>query len=525
MNRVHVVLACGLLLPASAQAQDAALVTKVGTDTIAVETFTLTPARLEGELVTRGMGPRWKYSGDVVRGTIPVLHTAAYNAAATDTMPLQTANLTFVGDSVFAEVTAGGTTTTQRLASRHGALPLINLAFSFVQVATMQMSALRQDSADIPFFVVSGGQSLHSRLRRLAPDSFALALGGVDLLLKTDAHGRILRGAVPAQNVTIERSIGGPIRLEVAKPDYSAPADARYTAEPVVIPTPHGHTLAGTLTLPKQRSDRVPVVVTISGSGLQDRDEALLHVRGYRPFRQIAEALAEAGIGVLRYDDRGFGESKGNGANATLLDFASDTRAVLDYLRTRSDVASDKLFLLGHSEGGMVAPLVASTDSALRGIVLLAGTSRTGRRVLDYQNRYAVDRQTTLSAAARDSLYHKAVAALDSIPASQSWIRYFLDYDPLPTVRRVKVPVLILQGATDRQVTPDQAEELAAALRAAGNRGVDVHVLPDVNHLFLLDPSGDPAGYSGLKDTQVVTNAVDLVRNWVVKHAKTSEDK
>lgn len=518
MMRKYVVLACALLLPAAAHAQADALVVKVGKDTIAVETFTLTSTRLEGELVTRGMGPRWKYSGDVVAGRITVLRTATYNA--NDTTALQTARLTFAEDSVFADVTARGNTTTQRLASVRGALPLINLAFSFVQLATMQMSALQQDSADVPFFTVSGGQSLTSRLRRLAPDSFSLALGGVDLVMKTDAHGRILRGAVPAQNVTIERSTGGQARLEVVKPDYSAPADARYTAEAVVIPTPQGHTLAGTLTLPKQRSGRVPVVVTISGSGLQDRDEALLPVKGYRPFRQIAEALAEVGIGVLRYDDRGYGESTGSGANATLLDFAADTRAVLAYLRTRSDVAADRLFLLGHSEGGIIAPVVAATDSALRGIALLAATSRTGRRVLEYQNRYAVDRRTALSAAARDSLYHKAVTMLDSIPASQSWIRHFLDYDPLPTVRLVKVPVLILQGATDRQVTPDQAEELAAALRAAGNQAVDVHVLPDVNHLFLRDPSGDPAGYGGLKDTQVVTNAVDLIRNWMVKQAK-----
>jgi hypothetical protein len=309
------------------------------------------------------------------------------------------------------------------------------------------------------------------------------------------------------------------------KPDYSAPAGAPYTAEAVVIPTPPGHALAGTLTLPKQRRGRVPVVVTISGSGLQDRDETLLSVQGYRPFRQIAEALAGAGIGVLRYDDRGYGESTGSGASATLLDFAADTRAVLAYLRTRSDVSADRLFLLGHSEGGIIAPLVASTDPGVRGIALLAGTSRTGRRVIEYQNRYAIDRRTELSATARDSLYQKAVSMLDSIPASQAWIRHFLDYDPLPAVRGVKVPVLILHGATDRQVTADQAEELAATLRAAGNKAVDVHVLPDVNHIFLLDPSGDPAGYGGLKNKQVVADAVDLLRNWVVQHAKMSEDK
>lgn len=520
MNRMQVALAGALLLPATAYAQADVLVVKVGADTIAVETFTLTATHLEGELVTRGMGPRLKYSGDVVMGRISELRTAAYNASTTDTTALQTARLTFAEDSVFADVTASGRTTAQRLASMRGALPLINLAFSFVQLATMQMSALQQDSADIPFFMVSGGQLLTGRLRRLKPDSFVHTLGGVNLVLKTDAQGRILSGAVPAQNVTIERSAGGAVRLESVKPDYSAPDGARYTAEPIVIPTPQGHTLAGTLTLPEQRTGRVPVVVTISGSGLQDRDETLLAVRGYRPFRQFAEALAEAGIGVLRYDDRGFGESTGSPASATLLDFAADARAVLAYLRTRSDVSPDRLFLLGHSEGGIIAPLIASTDPGVRAIALLAGTSRTGRRVLEYQNRYAIDRQTELSETARDSMYNAAVAMLDSIPASQAWIRHFLDYDPLPAVRRVKVPVLILHGATDRQVTADQAEELAAALRAAGNRAVDVHVLADVNHLFLRDPSGDPAGYSGLKDTQVVASAVDLVRNWVVKHAK-----
>src|SRR6185295_11386276 len=127
----------------------------------------------------------------------------------------------------------------------------------------------------------------------------------------------------------------------------------------------------------------VPAIVTVTGSGLEERDEAIPPLKGYRPFRQIADTLGRRGIAVLRMDDRGFGESGGDGNAATSADFAQDIRAGLAYLRTRSEVDGSRLGLVGHSEGGLIAPLVAKQEgTALKGIVLLAGTAYTGRQIM-----------------------------------------------------------------------------------------------------------------------------------------------
>jgi uncharacterized protein len=169
------------------------------------------------------------------------------------------------------------------------------------------------------------------------------------------------------------------------KPDYSAPADAPYIAEEVVVKTPAGHTLAGTLTLPKGASRAQPVsaIVTVTGSGPQDRDENI-GLQGFRPFRQIADLLARRGIAVLRMDDRGTGASGGTFKGSTSADFAEDVRAGLAYLRTRPEIRADRLGVLGHSEGALIAPMVAEKEPTLRAIVLLAGIAQPGRSALHF---------------------------------------------------------------------------------------------------------------------------------------------
>src|SRR5215510_6809263 len=141
-----------------------------------------------------------------------------------------------------------------------------------------------------------------------------------------------------------------------------------------MVKTPAGHTLAGTLTLPKGTNAKAPVgaIVTSTGSGPQDRDENI-GLQGYRPFRQIADSLARRGIAVLRMDDRGTGASGGTFKGSTSADFAEDVRAGLAYLRTRPEIKGDRLGVLGHSEGAVIAPMVADQEPTLRAIVLLAG--------------------------------------------------------------------------------------------------------------------------------------------------------
>ena len=196
-------------------------------------------------------------------------------------------------------------------------------------------------------------------------------------------------------------------------------------------------------------------------------------------------------------------------------DFADDIRAGLVYLRSRPDIDAARLGLIGHSEGGLIAPMVAADDPSLRAIVLMAGPSQTGRTILDYQQRFAIERNTLLSAAQRDSAYRRVPGLLDSLATALPWMKFFLDYDPLATARRVKVPTLILQGETDRQVTAPQAQALAKALRAGGNHDVTVHVFADANHLFVQDPNGNPAGYAALPRGAIRSDVLATLVDWL----------
>lgn len=305
------------------------------------------------------------------------------------------------------------------------------------------------------------------------------------------------------------------------RPDYSAPADAPYTAEDVAIPTPAGHTLAGTLTVPKDAATRVPAVVLISGSGPQDRDGATPAVPGYRFFRQIADSLGRRGIAVLRLDDRGWGASGGDVMSATTDDLAADTRAAVEWLRARAGIDAARVGLVGHSEGAIIAPMLAVADERIRAIALLAGPSWTGRRILDFQLREAL-RGQGLAGAALDSAFAKAAAERDAAAAGVPWVRWFMDYDPLPTARRVRAPVLILHGQMDRQVTAEQAGELGAAL-SQGGRTVTLRLFPGLNHLFLADPAGtaDPAHYAALPSKQVPAEVLGALADWLSERLGT----
>jgi dienelactone hydrolase len=297
--------------------------------------------------------------------------------------------------------------------------------------------------------------------------------------------------------------------------DYSAPADAPYAAEEVTVTVPQGgHTLAGTLTLPANARGRLPAVVLITGSGPQDRDSAIPGLDGYAFFRQLADTLGRRGVAVLRLDDRGWGASTGDAAGATSADFADDVRAAVAYLRTRGEVDPRRIGLVGHSEGGMIAPMVAVGDRRLRAVALLAAPAWSGVRVSDHQLREVwraaglTEEQMVEAAAANDVLR-------EEMAARTPWLRFWLDHDPLPAARRLRLPVLILQGETDRQVTAGQAHELAAAIREGGNRDVTVRVFADVNHLFLHDPDGTPQGYSALDSMAVPGEVLGVLADWL----------
>jgi dipeptidyl aminopeptidase/acylaminoacyl peptidase len=306
------------------------------------------------------------------------------------------------------------------------------------------------------------------------------------------------------------------------KPDYSAPADAPYTAEDVVVKTPAGHTLAGTLTLPKGASLKQPVsaIVTVTGSGPQDRDENI-GLQGFRPFRQLADALGRRGIAVLRMDDRGTGSSGGTFKGSTSADFAEDIRAGLAYLRTRPEIRADRLGVMGHSEGALIAPMVAEKEPTLRAIVLLAGIAQPGRTALHFQLKNMIEHNTKLTPEMRDSQIAEIPKRMDAMMAADPWMKFFLTYDPAPTMRRVKTPVLILTGARDQQAVPAEVALQEAAFKEGGNKDVTARVLPDLNHLFVQDTDGFPGNYSKLPPPVMMRDdVVETIVDWLTKRLR-----
>ena len=342
---------------------------------------------------------------------------------------------------------------------------------------------------------------------------------------QTELTGKFSQGGQEIP-LTFKRSDAAPAAASAAppkpKPDYSAPADAPYTAEDVVVKTPAGHTLAGTLTLPKGASREKPVgaIVTVTGSGAQDRDENI-GLEGFRPFRQIADSLGRRGIAVLRMDDRGTGASGGTFKGSTSADFAEDTRAGLAYLRTRPEIRADRLGVLGHSEGALIAPMVADKESALRAIVLLAGIARPGRTALHFQMKNQVDQNTTLTPEQRESRIAEIPKRIDAMAAADPWMNFFLTYDPAPTMRRVKTPVLILTGSRDQQAVPEEVALQEAAFKEGGNKDVTARVLPDLNHLFVHDTDGFPGNYKKLPPPVMVqADVLTMISDWLAQRLR-----
>lgn len=489
-------------------------IVKRAADTVAIENFTRDAAgTLTSDLAMHGAGRVHFVATTTPNALISRMVLDGYGPGART--PSSHGIVTIVHDSVVVDLGAGHV---QRAPTVAGALIWVNPSFALVDQIVRRAHALGTYPAPIPVFTLSGGQTFTATVAKLGADSVDVAFPDVEMHVAVNSSGHVVGAWIPAQQATVTLLTGNhPVTF--APPDYSPPAGAPYVAETVTVPTPAGFTLAGTLTLPRDRSGRVPAVVTITGSGLQDRDEAIAGVNGYRPFYQLADTLGRRGIAVLRLDDRGYGASQGNPTNATSRDFANDIRAALAYLRTRSEIDPKKLFLVGHSEGGLIAPMIAASDPTLRGIVLMAGSAEKGRDIIASQIRYAVDNNPSIPQAQRDSVIAAQMRQADSVGARQPWMHEFFAYDPLPTARSVHVPVLILQGANDRQVTANQAAMLDSAFKAGGDRDVTMHVFPGLNHLFLADPTGNPAHYGSLPSTRIGPEVMGTIADWIAKHS------
>ena len=316
-------------------------------------------------------------------------------------------------------------------------------------------------------------------------------------------------------------------------------------------------TLSGTLTLPKNGTD-FPVVILISGSGPQNRDEEIV---GHKPFLVIADHLTKNGIAVLRYDDRGVAQSSGDFKTATSADFATDVESAIAYLKTRKEINKNKIGLVGHSEGGLIAPMVASTSKDVHFIVLLAAPGISGYDIILLQTELIKKANGTeeskvqkevaflknsldivvkgddlaeIKAVLKDSVLKQRSAQPDLLPEGMRaedvdtfvetfttpWFQYFLKYDPTTSLENVKCPVLAIHGGKDLQVPPkENLTAIKNALTKGGNNNVTIKEFADLNHLFQEAQTGSPMEYQTIEQTFSPV-ALAAISTWIKTQTK-----
>ncbi|SMG48056.1 hypothetical protein SAMN05661096_03414 [Marivirga sericea] len=327
-----------------------------------------------------------------------------------------------------------------------------------------------------------------------------------------------------------------------------------YDTEEVSFKSEEGTvTLAGTLSLPKNKKN-FPTAILISGSGPQNRDEEFMT---HKPFLVLADHLTRNGIAVLRYDDRGFGASTGDHNAATSADFATDVKAAIKYLQSRKDIDPEKIGLIGHSEGGLIAPIVAA-DVPTSFMVLLAGPGVPGEQISiqqiellgklqdanqqDIKNEIAIMKgifeliknneedievlrnklevyishqmeknKVVIEGMSTEEYKEKQIAQL-----TRPWLRYFISYDPRPTLAKVTCPVLALNGEKDVQVAAENLTAIEKALHKGGNKEVTIKEFDSMNHLFQLCEKGAMEEYATI-ETTMEPIVLETVSTWINK--------
>lgn len=349
-------------------------------------------------------------------------------------------------------------------------------------------------------------------------------------------------------------------REKVEKKELVRPQEPKtfdYKQEEVKFENPKGgHVLAGTLTTPPGGKFE-EVVVLITGSGPQDRNEELI---GHKPFLVLSDHFTKRGIAVLRYDDRGVAKSTGTFKGSTSRDFADDVNAAVSFLKNRKDMAGKKIGLCGHSEGGMIAPMVASENDNVDFIVLLAGPGikipelmmlqtdkvseaegvdselrKTNAKLTKQVFNYMFDHSKMSQDDLRKGLTDILSKGYDMLPAEEregeskekfiedqlgvmldDWFLYFMQFDPATYLSKVKCPVLAVNGELDLQVTSkENLEGIKNSLAKAGNKNVTIKEFKGLNHLFQKAETGAPSEYAKIEET-FNEEAMRFVSDWIL---------
>jgi uncharacterized protein len=339
-----------------------------------------------------------------------------------------------------------------------------------------------------------------------------------------DESSRLVRFLVPAQGLDVARD-------DIAAVSSRVERMARPTDEQTRIQA-SGFTLAATVSKPATTGTgaviRWPAVILVPGSDPVDRDET---VAGVSIFAQLANAIADAGFMVVRFDKRGVGQSGGRDESATIVDYSDDVRAVVKYLEKRKDVDPKRVALVGYSEGGLVSMVVASEErKKVAALAIIATPGTTGAELVIEQQRHLLDRMKLAAEEkqARIDLQKRIQAAVisgngwEEIPsafkrqADTAWFRSLLTFDPVQIIRKVTQPTLIVQGDRDQQVTVRHGQLLVGMAKARKNDpGSELSVVEGVNHLLVPAVTGEVDEYPSLQDRTVSPRLIDTLVGWL----------
>lgn len=413
-----------------------------------------------------------------------------------------------------------------------------------------------QTTVDIPTQRVNGIKAIKTSVKG---DSLIIDLSNVGMKYsgKLNANHTLIKGKIVEglNSFTLNLSMNSLSETPKANRPQEPLKPYSYIEEKVGFVNKDANiTLAGTFTRPKG-NEKYPVAILISGSGPQDRDETISQ---HKPFLVLADHLTKQGIAVLRYDDRGFGESNGNHSDATTYDFAMDVISAMIYLKTRDDVDTDKIGLIGHSEGGIIAPLVANKTKDVAFIISLAGTGISGTELSVIQSKtmrpFPVPDEASYEKAIRKAIeiakqnkdvseiepeleehYNETIAPILKnlgVPDVQvneivtglvamrttKWVRYFYDYNPADEYEKVNCPVLSLNGSLDTQVEAKINQDgLRQALTKGKNKDFKIIEIEGLNHLFQNAKTGKIDEYSEIQET-FSSDALTIISDWILRH-------
>jgi pimeloyl-ACP methyl ester carboxylesterase len=440
----------------------------------------------------------------------------------------------FATTTAINEVTQNGVTAskTDQITARTVVMP--GNFFAAYEALAVRLSPMTS-AGELPVYVAPQGE-IKAVIRAVTPATyetpagtlkarrFSLTFqhpnGPVDVEVTVDERGRFAKADMTGIGVSIARQdLAG---VETRQQTFRNPTDSE-----VVVPAA-GFGLAGTLTTPpRQGRLRHPTFVLVGGSGPIDRDST---VAGIPLFAQLAGQLAERDFIALRYDKRGVGKSGGRIERVTLGDYAEDVVAAVKWLARRKDVDGEHIFVAGHGEGAAIAMIAAGREKKIAGLVLLAGIGLPGRELILEQQQHLLS-TTSLSEAERAAKVATQKQILDAVTtqkgwegippemraaADTPWYRSLVTFDPARVMSSVKQPLLIVQGALDKQVLPHHADRLAELGRNRKKAAsVEVKSLPSLNHLFVPARTGDVAEYPSLETKVISPEVAAAIAAWV----------